>query len=63
MSYIKPVINAACKQAQSKRLESQSKTSKITLDRAIKQTQFILEQTGNNKIAKQSNGRRKTASR
>ncbi len=46
MDYIKPVINEACKQAQSKRLNSQSKVSQITLKQAIAQTKFILEHTG-----------------
>lgn len=63
MAYIKPIINAACKQAQSKRLDSQSRASKITLDQAIAQTRFILEQTVSDKTAKPLNGQRKTKNR
>lgn len=63
MAYIKPVINAACKRAQLKRLDSQSKVSKITLNQAITQTQFILEHAGSDRIAKLSSGRRKTANK
>jgi len=63
MAYIKPVINSTCKQAQSKRLESQSRASKITLKQAIAQTRFILEHTGNDKTEKPLSGQRKTRSR
>lgn len=51
MAYIKPVINEACKQAQARRLESQTSCSKITLEQAIAQTRFILEHTGDDKIS------------
>lgn len=63
MAYIKPVINAACKQAQSKRLDSQSKVSRITLDQAIAQTRFILEHAGSDRTAKPLSGQRKTINR
>jgi hypothetical protein len=41
MSYVEPVINDACKEAQTRRLESQSKASRITVDQAIAQTKSI----------------------
>lgn len=63
MAYIKPVINAACKEAQSKRLDSQSRVSRITLNQAIAQTRFILEHTVSDRTAKPLSGQRKTRSR
>lgn len=41
---VKPVINEYCRQAQLKELENQRNVSKITLERAIAQTRFILSQ-------------------
>jgi type II secretory pathway component PulC len=63
LPYINPVINETCKQAQFKRLENQSKASKISLNQAIAQTRFILENSGKDRTAKHLSGPQKIVSR
>jgi type II secretory pathway component PulC len=61
MERVKPVINQACEQAYLKRLDNQSKASRITLNQAIAQTRFILENSGQDKTVKHFSGQHKTS--